>query len=463
MFFRNNETIAAIATPLGEGGISIVRLSGNESLNVADKVFIPFKNQKLSKALSHSVHYGVIKVPGTEEIIDEVLVMVMRAPKTYTRENVVEINCHGGMVSAQRVLQLCIKHGARLAEPGEFTKRAFLNGRIDLSQAEAVLDIIQAETNVSAEIAARQLRGEFSEKIRNFRCAIQEVLALTELTIDFSQEDVEFPQKSEITAKTKRVYRLITDILNTADKGMIFRQGASVVICGRPNVGKSSLMNALLRHERVIVAPLAGTTRDIIEEYINIRGVKIRVSDTAGIIETRNKVEKEGIKRSLEKLSKADLVIFLLDYSRPVSIRDKEIFEKIKNKQIVIAVNKSDLPHKLNIVETKKYFGNEEILSVSILKKKGLEEIEDAVAKKLFKNNMAMPDGPMITNIRHKNILEKCAESVKRAIEIVEGNYNAELLASDLNEAVYQLGLIVGETAEAAVLDRIFSQFCIGK
>ncbi|MBU0683048.1 MAG: tRNA uridine-5-carboxymethylaminomethyl(34) synthesis GTPase MnmE [Candidatus Omnitrophota bacterium] len=463
MSSMQDETIAAIATTLGEGGISIVRLSGNNSFSVVDRIFCPAKKQELSKAVSHSVHYGFIKEPGTEEIIDEVLVTVMRAPRTYTRENVVEINCHGGIIPSQRVLQLCMKHGARLAEPGEFTKRAFLNGRIDLSQAEAVLEIIQSETNVSAEVSARQLRGEFSEKIHSLRFEIQEILALTELTIDFSQEDVEFPQSCEIAANIRRVVAIITDILNTADKGMILRQGASVVICGRPNVGKSSLMNALLKHERVIVAPVAGTTRDVIEEYINIGGVKIKLSDTAGIIKTRNKVEEEGIKRSIDKISKADIVVFLLDYSCLLSERDKEIFEKIKNKQIVIAANKSDLPRKLNVGGAGKCFGGEKILKLSVLKKKGLEEIEDALAKKLFKNNMTLPEGPIITNIRHKNILEKCAKSVKRALKIVEENYNAELLASDLNEAVYQLGLIIGETAEDDVLDRIFSQFCIGK
>jgi tRNA modification GTPase len=458
-----NDTIAAISTPLGEGGIGIVRLSGTDTLKIAGKIFFPVKDAKISSYASHTVHYGHIKSPGEGEVVDEVLLTSMKAPGTYTAEDMVEINCHGGVMPLKKVLELCLSEGARLAEPGEFTKRAFLNGRIDLSQAEAVLDIIRAKTDASRRIAVEQLRGAFSREISGIRDSLLSALSLIELAIDFTEEDVESPRVDEIGRRVREAREEAKRILETSDKGMVLAEGASVVICGRPNVGKSSLMNALLRHDRVIVTPVAGTTRDVIEESINIAGVRIRLSDTAGIIDTRDRVEIEGIKRSREKLDTADVIVLVLDSSVPVSDRDKEIFDAIAAREKVIVANKSDLPSAIDLEKTSAMFGGEEVFKVSALEKEGLDRLEDAIAEKLFKGSVDIPEGAVVTNIRHKKTLEKAIESVERALETLREEYNGELIASDLNEAVRQLGLITGETVEDGVLDRIFSQFCIGK
>ena len=459
----NNETITAISTPLGEGGIAVVRISGSDSIALADKIFDSPSGKKPSSCASYTLRRGYIKSPQSGEIVDEVLLTVMRGPKTYTAEDVVEINCHGGTMPSKRVLEICLSEGARLAEPGEFTKRAFLNGRMDLSQAEAVLDIIRSETDTSRRIAVGQLRGEVSSKIRILRSSIIDILSSIELGIDFSDEDVEFAKAKDITKRIEDVSHAIDEMVKSADKGMILREGASVVICGRPNVGKSSLMNALLRDERVIVTPVAGTTRDIIEEAINIRGVKVHVSDTAGIIETQDRVEAEGIKRSKEKLECADIVIFMLDGSLSLSDKDKEIYGALRDKRIVTVANKTDLKIELDIDEAKKSFSDEEILEISALKKKGLENVEDAIAEKLFNGEVKMPEGPIVTNMRHKALLEDAYKAIARAMKLTGKDYNGELLASDLNESLHRLGLIIGESVEDDILDRIFREFCIGK
>ncbi|MFC1548912.1 tRNA uridine-5-carboxymethylaminomethyl(34) synthesis GTPase MnmE [Candidatus Omnitrophota bacterium] len=458
-----NDTIAAISTPLGESGIGIVRLSGKDAISVVNRIFSPTNEDQLSSCDSHTVHYGYIKTSDKKEIVDEVLLTVLRSPRTYTTEDIVEINCHGGIMPLKKILELCLNEGARLAEPGEFTKRAFLNGRIDLTQAEAVLDVIKSKTDTSRKVAIEQLRGVFSEEIKGLRDSMVGVLALIELAIDFSQQDVEFPEINEITKRVGYIRDLVRNILETSDKGIILREGASIVICGRPNVGKSSLMNALLRHDRVIVTPVAGTTRDVIEESINICGVKVRLSDTAGIIETQDRVEIEGIKRSREKLEEADMVILVLDSSRTLSGKDKEIYKTLKDKKHIIVANKSDLSRELDINKAQELFNCGNIQEVSALKKEGLEGIEDTVAEELFHGDVGIPEGPVVTNVRHKNILENISKNLERAGKVTGKNYNGELLASDLNEVVHQLGLITGESVEDDILDRIFSQFCIGK
>ncbi|NQT33508.1 MAG: tRNA uridine-5-carboxymethylaminomethyl(34) synthesis GTPase MnmE, partial [Candidatus Omnitrophica bacterium] len=377
-------------------------------------------------------------------------------------EDVVEINCHSGIAPLKKILDLVLINGARLAQPGEFTKRAFLNGKMDLSQAEAVADIIKAETDISCKVAARQLMGVFSEEISGLRDLIINILSSIELTIDFSAEDVEFPDAGGIIQRIDDTYASVKEILATSGKGMLLREGADVVICGKPNVGKSSLMNALLQHDRVIVTPIAGTTRDVIEETINISGVKVRLSDTAGIIETRDRVEIEGIKRSREKLKSADLAVFMLDSSQDLSEQDEGIFETIKGKELVVVMNKIDLPCRMDATDLKKRFG-EEILKVSALKKEGICDVEDAVARKLFKGDVNIPEGALLTNARHKVLVENAAGALARALKGAKEKYNGELLASDLKIAIHQLGLVIGESIEDDVLDRIFSEFCIGK
>jgi tRNA modification GTPase len=460
---RNNDTIVAISTPPGEGGIGIVRLSGKESLRIVERIFSSSEGEGLSSRSSHSTHHGYIKVHGKGEIVHQVLVTVMRSPRTYTKEDIVEINCHGGNMPLKKVLELCLNEGARLAEPGEFTKRAFLNGRIDLSQAEAVLDIIKSKTDAARRIAAEQLEGTLSGEVRGLRNSIIDTLSEIELAIDFTGEDVKFATVGNITKNVDNLHSSIEGILKTADKGMILREGIKAVICGRPNVGKSSLMNAFLRHDRVIVTPIAGTTRDIIEESINISGVTVRLSDTAGIIESKDRVEIEGIKRSRKKLEEADIVIFMIDSSQALSGKDEEIYNAIKEKNVIIAANKIDLPRKFDIIKAREKFNAEEVLEVSALEKIGLEKIEEAIAEKVFDSGGGIPEGIVVTNLRHKQALENALGAIKRGMKVAGKDYNGELLASDLNEAVFQLGLIIGESVEKDVLDRIFSQFCIGK
>ncbi|MFH1665591.1 MAG: tRNA uridine-5-carboxymethylaminomethyl(34) synthesis GTPase MnmE [Candidatus Omnitrophota bacterium] len=458
-----NDTIAAVSTPPGEGGIGVVRMSGPDALLIADRIFEPAAGGKVSGRKSHTVHYGCVRTPAQGEVVDEALLTVMKAPRTYTAEDVAEISCHGGMMPLKKILELCLNAGARLASPGEFTKRAFLNGRIDLSQAESVLDIIKARTDMSRKMAVDQLRGGFSRMVRGLRDEILDIRSLIELSIDFAQEDVEFSQAPEIARRVADACAAVRSALKTADKGMVLREGASVVICGRPNVGKSSLMNALLKHDRVIVTSVAGTTRDVIEESINISGVMVRLSDTAGIIGTRSRVELEGIRRSREKLEGADIAIFMIDLSRPLTERDDEIYDAVRGKKVVIVGNKSDLKAKVNVDKARERFGGEEILRVSAAKKEGLETIEDSVGKKLFDGAADIFEGPVVTNIRHKVLMEEACCSLERAADTAAIGYNGELLASDLNDAAFKLGLIIGESVDDDILDRIFSRFCIGK
>jgi len=459
----SNDTIAAVSTPLGEGGIGIVRLSGDDSFRIVDNIFCASDKRKTVSLDTHTIHYGLIKCPETEENIDEVLVSVMKAPNTYTTQDVIEISCHGGLMSLKKVLELCIKSGARLAEPGEFTKRAFLNGRIDLSQAEAVLDVIKSKTDAARHVAVEQLRGVLSQEVEYMRNRGIDILTLIEAGIDFSDEDIEFASVRNITKKIEELCGKVKHILDTSDKGMVLREGASVVICGRPNVGKSSLMNALLRHDRVIVTPIAGTTRDVIEECIDLSGIMIKISDTAGIVDSKDRVEIEGIKRSKERIKNADIVIFMLDASQCITEKDMSIYDVVKDKRTVIVLNKTDLRGKVRESEIRKIFKVKKVVKVSALKKTGLEKVEDALAEMLFGGDIAIPDGAIVTNLRHKKILERIDEVLDRSMEMTGENFNAELLASDINEVVHQLGLIVGKSIEDDILDRIFSQFCIGK
>jgi tRNA modification GTPase len=464
MNFEKNDTIAAISTSIGQGGIGTVRMSGPEALIVADAVFIPAGKGKPSEYPSHTIHYGHVRQPGTVETLDEALISVMRSPRTYTLEDVVEISCHGGQMSLKKVLNACLFAGCRIAEPGEFTKRAFVNGRIDLAQAEAVMDIISSETEKAQRLALGQLEGGFSAKVEEFREKLIGILALIELALDFSGEDVEMPSGAGVLSEIRKIDRDIAAFSGTARGGMIVRYGSNVVICGKPNVGKSSLMNALLKHDRVIVTPIAGTTRDVVEESIILDGVKVRLSDTAGIVDTEDRVEKEGIRRSREKLSSADLVIFMVDSSSGVTEQDIGIYNAAKNKKTVIAVNKTDLDEKVSARQAAEIFGNEDVIMISALKKRGLEELEKAVTKKLFSES-SLPSGesPVIMNARHADCIEKAVSATRKAMETAESGGNFELIATDIREAAHYLGLITGKTIEDDVLSRIFSEFCIGK
>ncbi len=458
-----DDTIAAISTPLGEGGIGIVRLSGNNSVSIADKLFHSSKNKKLSSISSHKIIHGTIKDPSTKETIDEVLVSVMLAPDTYTKEDIVEINCHGGMLSLRRVLELALKHGARLAEPGEFTKRAFLNGRIDLSKAEAVLDLIKAKTDESGRIALEQLKGRLSEKISDLREMLTNLCVTVEAYIDFPEEDIELSTKDEMKKTIKNVISELESLLNSYDEGRFFREGLAAAIVGRPNVGKSSLLNALLQRDRAIVTDMPGTTRDILEEYLNIEGLPLRIIDTAGIRESHDMAELEGVKRSIGAIENADLVIAVIDGSQVIKNEDIEVLEKIKGKNSIIAINKSDLSVKDKSFASRLSVYSANILRISAIKGDGLSELKKAIVNSCLKNWEEHKEGIIVTNLRHKTAIESSCLSLKNGLASIETNQPLEIVAVDLRDALDRLGEIIGAVTTDDILNRIFSSFCVGK
>ena len=462
--YKEDDTVAAISTPVGEGGIGIVRISGKAALSIADKIFTSKDGGKPSAFKTYTVHYGHIVNPQTE-IIDEVLLTIMRAPKSYTREDIVEINCHGGIVPLRKVLELVISCGGRLADPGEFTKRAFLNGRIDLTQAEAVLDIIRAKTENSMKMAIGQLEGRLSEEVRKLKKNLIDILTELEAEIDFSEEEIDSVSRKKIIEKLKNILHKMDGLINDAWKGMILKEGIMCVICGKPNVGKSSLMNSFLKRNRVIVTPIPGTTRDAIEEEVSLQGMPLRVVDTAGIASTKNIAEAHGISKSKAYLKRADIVIFMIDLSQKWSNADGRIFGSLKVKNVVIVANKSDLKRKIDSDRLRDLSKKAEVLEVSLLKKKNIEKIENAVLSKIWHGNVIHPEGAFVTNMRQQKELELSRESIKKSVSLLKKNESvfSELVASDLKEALLCLGSILGDTMEPDILGRIFSKFCIGK
>lgn len=461
----DDDTIAAVSTPLGEGGIGIVRLSGKEAIAIATRIFTSPKRKRPHELESFRLAYGHIVVPASGEKIDEVLLSVMRAPHSYTREDVVEINCHGGMLALRRVLELVLTCGARLAEPGEFTKRAFLNGRIDLSQAEAVIDLIRAKTDESRKIAISHLQGKLSETITSLRDRIADVCVRIEAYIDFPEEDIEVDSREEIERTLGDILQKLHALVETYEEGRFFRDGLSTVIVGRPNVGKSSLLNALLQQDRAIVTEIPGTTRDVIEEYLNIQGLPLRIMDTAGIREVKDLAEKEGVKRSLRSIQYADLVIALFDGSAPLEESDRDVLEKVRDKNCIFVLNKSDLPR---IVDRKAFSSlidrpTSPVLEISAMKGDGLAELKDAIVQACLKNWREGRDGIVITNLRHKNALHAAMGAIRNAIASLSEDRPIEITALELRDALDRLGEIVGAVTTEDILQRIFSEFCIGK
>ncbi|MEW6214037.1 MAG: tRNA uridine-5-carboxymethylaminomethyl(34) synthesis GTPase MnmE, partial [Nitrospirota bacterium] len=398
-----DDTIAAISTPLGEGGIGIVRLSGKDSIEIVDRIFSSPRNKSLKDSRSHRVIYGYIKDTSNGKEIDEVLVTVMRSPYSYTREDVVEINCHGGMITLRKTLELVLKEGARLAEPGEFTKRAFINGRIDLSQAEAVLDLIRSKTDESRRIAIDQLKGGLSEKIATLRDRLTDLCAHVEAYIDFPEDEIETVSKQDMLESMKDIDIELQTLLKTYDEARFFREGLSTAIVGRPNVGKSSLLNALIKKDRAIVTEIPGTTRDVIEEYLNINGLPLRIMDTAGIRDVQDIAEKEGVKRSLQSIENADLVIVVLDSSEPLRNEDFEVIDKIKGKNAIIVLNKCDLPSAFdkNTIAPCILHPASCILQISATRGDGLEELKDTIFNSCLKDWREEREGVVVTNLRH--------------------------------------------------------------
>ena len=456
-----DDTIVAISTPIGEGGIGIVRLSGSAALKIADTIFISKDGIRPSKFKTYTTHYGHVKT--RNEIIDEVILTVMKAPKSYTKEDIVEINCHGGIQSVKKVMGLTLKYGARVAQPGEFTKRAFLNGRIDLTQAEAVLDVIRAKTEGSLKVAMGQLEGELSRSVNEVREDIINITAEIEAAIDFPEEGLELPQKTGLIGKVKYILKKIDSLIKSYDNGMVFREGVLAIICGKPNVGKSSLMNLLLKRDRVIVSPIPGTTRDAVEEMINLNGVPIRLVDTAGISGTKDALEKESVKKSKHYLGLSDIVILMLDASAPLQDADKEIINLIRGKKKIIALNKIDLVKKSDYRKLKEKFKDDIVIEISVKKRSNIGRLEEAIQKSVLSGSFNQGEGALVTSARHKEALDKSRASMLSVKRGLEAGSAPEIAAIDLKEAIFNLGLITGRSVSDDILDRIFSQFCIGK
>ena len=458
-----SETIAAISTAPGEAGIGIVRMSGDQAFPIVDKLFISSSAKTFTELKNRSINHGYIIDPKTNNKIDEVLVSKMMAPNTYTKEDIVEINCHGGTLVVKRILELLLRNGASLAEPGEFTKRAFLNGRMDLSQAEAVIDLITAKTNKGMDLAFHQLEGKLSIKINEVRDKLLNMLAHIEASIEYPEYDIEEITYDNLLKQSQEVKKEIDSLLDTADTGKILREGLNTVIIGKPNVGKSSLLNALLREGRAIVTDVPGTTRDIIEDYINIRGIPLKLIDTAGIRETEDIIERIGVEKSKELMEKADLILFILDISTPLSKEDKMLIELLKDKKAIVLFNKTDLKAKWSIGELKSYFKGKTIIEISALKGQGLEKLEDEIYQMVYGGQVSAGDTGLVSNIRHKNLLERALESVNITIETIKEALPLELISIDLKDCWDLLGQITGDTIEEDIIDQIFANFCIGK
>lgn len=455
------DTIAAIATPPGEGAISIVRLSGDDAVTIADQVF---KGKDLTKVSSHTINYGHFIDPKTREIIDEVMVSVLRAPKTFTREDTVEINCHGGIVSTNKILQVLLTNGARLAEPGEFTKRAFLHGRIDLAQAESVMDLIRAKTDRSMKAALNQLDGELSQLIKNLRQEILDVLAQVEVNIDYPEyDDVEEMTSKLLREKALDVCAKIEQLLVTARQGKILREGLATALVGRPNVGKSSLLNHLLHEDKAIVTDIAGTTRDVIEEYVNVLGVPLKLVDTAGIRETDDRVEKIGVERSRQALDRSDLVILLLNASEPLTTEDIELLQLTQDKKRIIVLNKMDLEPKLDLNELYQYVDKAEVLKTSVLKNEGIRELEEHIATLFYGGIENSQTTVLVTNARHIALLEQAKAALEAVLTGLDQELPVDLVQIDMTRAWELLGEITGDSYQDELLDQLFSQFCLGK
>ena len=457
----DEDTIAAISTPPGEGGIGIIRLSGQRALPIVEVLFSASRKQSLLTASNFSLQHGYIIHPETHKTLDEVLVSVMRSPHSYTREDVVEINCHGGMLALQQVLEVVLSQGARLSTPGEFTKRAFLNGRIDLSQAESVIDVIRAKTDAGLQLAVQQLRGKLSNQVNQIREQLVQLLASIEASIDFADEDIELISYTQIHENLQHSLEAIERLLAGAQEGKIVRDGMSVAIVGKPNVGKSSLLNLFLQEERAIVTPIPGTTRDTIEDVLNLNGIPLRLIDTAGIRESFDEVERLGVERSRRIIQQADMVLCMFDGSVPWAVEDENFLKMVAHKEKFLILNKIDLPARLSVeaIQTR-LPAPVPIFRVSLTEQQGIEELKQAIVTKV----MHVPlESVMVTNVRHKQALLSAQKSLLHAQQSTDSAMSQEFIALDLRDALNHLGEITGETTTEDLLDRIFSTFCIGK
>lgn len=455
------ETISSISTPVGEGAIAIVRLSGEDAIEIADRLYKGAK--KLSDTDSHTINYGHIIDPKTGETVEEVMVALMRAPKTYTREDIVEINCHGGIHTVNRVLQLTLNNGARMAEPGEFTKRAFLNGRVDLSQAEAVMDFIRAKTNEASKVANQQVQGRLKTYIEELRQSILNILAQVEVNIDYPEyDDVEEATTSFLLSEAKKVSDNIDKLLKSSTEGRILREGLSTVIVGKPNVGKSSLLNYLIQDNKAIVTDVAGTTRDILEEYVNVNGIPLKLVDTAGIRETDDIVEKIGVERSREALKDAELILYVMNNNYELTPEDLELLESADDKKVIGIVNKLDLENKLDINYLEEHF-KIPLIKTSIINGEGVDDLENEIQEMFFEGSLSSTDSTYVSNNRHINLLEQAKTAIEDAISSAEMDVPVDIIQIDLIKTWELLGEVIGEDVSEQLIDKLFSQFCLGK
>ena len=455
------DTIAAISTPHGTGGVGIIRISGGDAFRIAGNIF--FGKKQFNSIKSHTINYGKIIDTKNDLVLDEVLISKMEKPNTFTREDVVEINCHGGIVVLKKVLELCLEEGARIAEPGEFTKRAFLNGRIDLSQAEAVIDLINSKTDQSAKAAISQMEGVFSKKLKEARDKLIKVLSHIEVNIDYPEYDIEEISERMIQDELVGIKNDLNNIISGFERGRIIREGLDAAIIGRPNVGKSSLLNNLVGKERAIVTDIPGTTRDIIEEYINLEGIPVRIIDTAGVRKTEDAVEKIGLEKTQNAIDEADLVIMMVDAQRGLNEDDHTMISQLLGKRLIILINKIDLVDEYEILKMEKKLEGKKILRISLKKEVGVDKLGHVIAQLFALGKINMKNEILLTNIRHRNLLGKSILSIDNALNAQNQGMPVEFIAMDIKEAADYLGQITGESVSEDIIHEIFSRFCLGK
>lgn len=460
---NGQDTICAISTPPGEGAIGMVRISGPDAIRIAQQVFRKKPPGSLEKLPSHTIHYGLVINPATGEVLDEALLSILRRPRTYTREDMVEMTCHGSPLLLTQVVALLLKSGARLADPGEFTKRAFLNGRIDLTQAEAVLDMIQAKTNASLKVSMEQLQGGLGREIKVIQDQLLAMLTHVEANIDFSEEDLQVISLEDVKKNLAEVLAHIRKLLKGWEGGRILREGMAMAIVGRPNVGKSSLLNALLQQERAIVTPTPGTTRDVLEEWANIRGIAVKFMDTAGLREANDPVEQEGVRRAKEAVERSHMALLVMDASQPLQDDDRALMDFMEKKKKILVLNKTDLPRRIQEKNIKERLPGASLVRVSATQRMGLEHLLDVIRDEVFHGSIVMGETPLVVSSRHRAVIEKAHEAVGRAISVTQSGLSGEFLALEIRAAMNHLGELIGTTTTDDLLDRIFSQFCIGK
>jgi tRNA modification GTPase len=458
------DTIAAIATPPGEGGIGIIRMSGRDAVGILKRIFKSKRNIKVEDMEPRKSYYGHIVKPGAGEgVVDEVLVIIMKAPYSYTKEDVVEISCHGGIIPVKEILSLLLDNGARLAEPGEFTKRAFLNGRIDLAQAEAVMDIISSKTDIAHRASLRQLEGVLSKEINAIKDKLLGLAAHIEAMVDYPEDEIDSLEVDDIRGSMEKVIKKIEHLVETSESGRIIREGLTTAIIGKPNVGKSSLLNAMVRENRAIVTEIPGTTRDVIEEYINIKGILLRLVDTAGIRETEDLIEKIGVDKSRKIVKDADLVIMMFDAAQEISDEDREIIRIIEDKRVIVLINKSDLTPKIDEKEIMEIFRQTPIIKISVKEGKGLDQLENAIVDMVYEGRVSTENQLLVTNIRHIDALKRSKKCLWDGLDAINQGMPIDLISIDIRNALKQLGEITGDTVDDDIIDRIFSAFCVGK